>query len=714
MSLSKDFIEILCCPKRLCRGDLSLKAENGREFLVCNICQINYPIEQGIPILFPNVEYSPDLFKRHWDLKENAESYASKYNSYLKKQGTPWGLYTHFSELLAIDKLISAVNLDLSDKTIIDLGCGNCRLLTYYEKAKIKIGVDTSLNLLLDAKKRNPNYWLVCGQLEDLPFKDAIADFSCSIRVYQHIRSYQQAFAEMVRVTRPSGYVSLELYNKLNLKEIYKRLRMTKWLDKFWPWGLDYDRYYSYREIKNWCETNFIKPLKFVGSGWGFYFYLLEPLRFRGHAPTFIQKIIYNLFFAVEKFISHLPLISLTMEKISFVGRLQERPATDDLWQKINHSLKRRIQAKKIKKWQKVFENRNYCLVGDDWHHLNLTIDWLKKAQDATSDGGVSRGFSLVKEAKSNPAGWQPSYPETTGYIIPTFIAASKILNDNDLIRRAKLMADWEISLMNPEGWVQAGNLSQLPKPEIFDTGQVIRGLLAIYDEVKEEKYLKQAIRAGEWILSQNPGGGGTKSYYTYALAPLARIGVEFSRPDFISLAKNFADYVLNQQQDNGWINQADFKSGNDVLLHPLAYTIDGLWEIGKILKEEKYLMAAKKSLDQVIGQISQEGKIAGRLDKNWLPTVTWSCLTGIAQIAETCCKVYETSDEVKYLNSAKLAKEYLKSCQNNFDNRFGGLGAVWGSWPINGGYCPNQALNWAAKYFTDLLIYFVKNKKDD
>ncbi|OGY43105.1 MAG: hypothetical protein A2729_05845 [Candidatus Buchananbacteria bacterium RIFCSPHIGHO2_01_FULL_39_14] len=712
MSLAKDFIKVLCCPKRLCRGDLLLKSENDREFLICNICQTNYPIEQGIPILFPNTEYSPDLFKRHWDLKENAESYAAKYNSYLKKQGTPWGLYTHFSELLAIDKLISAVNFDLSGKTIMDFGCGNCRFLTHCEKAKIKIGVDTSLNLLLDAKKRNPSYWLVCGQLEDLPFKDAMADFSCSIRVYQHIRSPLEAFSEMVRVTKPSGYVSLEIYNKLNLKEIYKRIRMTKWLDKIWSWGLDYDCYYSYREIKKWCEVNFIKPLKFVGSGWGFYFYLLEPLRFRGHAPNFFQKLIYNSFFALEKLVSHWPLISVTMEKISFIGRLQEKAKSQNLWQKTNKTLKRKTQAKKIKNWQKIFENRNYCLVGDDGQHLKLTIDWLKKAQDATSDGGVSRGFSLIKEAKSNILGWQPSYPETTGYIIPTFIIAAKILNDSDLIRRAKLMADWEISLMDPEGWVQSGNLSQLAKPEIFDTGAVIRGLLAIYQQTKDEKYLKQAIKAGEWILSQNPGQE-SKSYYVYALAPLARLGTEFSRPDFVALVKNFADYVLSQQEENGWINQADFKSDSDVLLHPLAYAINGLWEISTILKEEKYLEAARKSLDQVIGQMSKEGKIVGRLDKNWQPTVDWACLTGIAQIAETCCKIYEASDEIKYLNSAKLAKEYLKSCQNNFDNRFGGLGAVWGSWPINVGYCPNQALNWAAKYFADLLIYFIKNKKN-
>src|SRR5712692_3479 len=41
-------------------------------------------------------------------------------------------------------------------------------------------------------------------------------------------------------------------------------------------------------------------------------------------------------------------------------------------------------------------------------------IGWLCRAQDCstTNDGGVARHYSLV-------SGWAPSYPETTGYIIP-------------------------------------------------------------------------------------------------------------------------------------------------------------------------------------------------------------------------------------------------------------------------------------------------------
>ena len=53
--------------------------------------------------------------------------------------------------------------------------------------------------------------------------------------------------------------------------------------------------------------------------------------------------------------------------------------------------------------------------------HLSAAIDWLCRAQDVRDGhadaGGVSAGWSFED-------GWLPSYPETTGYIIETMLAA--------------------------------------------------------------------------------------------------------------------------------------------------------------------------------------------------------------------------------------------------------------------------------------------------
>lgn len=722
MTLPEKFLNILCCPKRFCRGDLEEINNNNRDVLKCVNCGAEYPVKEGIPILFPNALYSPNVHQRYWDQDIKAVSYAKKYDSYLKKEGTPWGLYTHISEMKAIKKLVKGVNLDLLGKTIIDCGCGNGRLFYDYPEVSVKIGLDASLKLLQETKKRDPDLWLVCGQLEDLPFKDCIADFSVSIRVFQHLEAPEHAFSEMARITRPSGYIALEIYNKLNLKEIYKRFRMFKFMDKIRPWGLSYDRYYSYREIKKWCQTNFIKPLKYAGAGWGIHFYLFELISFRRFAPNWLQKMVYNFFLLLEDMVGVLPFFSKTLEKICFIGSLQAPLPRKNLFSKVINYILTRDDKKRVREFQNYLTNRNYCFTGSDKHHLNLTIDWLKKAQDATPDSGVSRGFSLVRSGKSNQDGWQPSYPETTGYIIPTIIEAGKILNDSDLFRRAKLMADWEIEIMFPDGGVHGGNICEQPNPAIFDTGQVIRGLYAVYKETNNEKYLKAAIKSANWILKNEYQKEGrwidnnakcvnqsATTYNIYAISPIVELGRDLDIAEFKDLGRRVSEFTLKMQNEAGWFNNCDFQNKNGALLHTIAYAIDGLWDTGILLNEDKYLIQSKLALGKIIHKMDERGFMAGRLNEKWEGTVDWACLTGIAQIAVICMKLYHKEGENKYLTAAAKAKEFIKACQNNLDDTKGGLGAIWGSWPISSDYGKYQALNWAAKYFADLLILFAK-----
>jgi len=51
-----------------------------------------------------------------------------------------------------------------------------------------------------------------------------------------------------------------------------------------------------------------------------------------------------------------------------------------------------------------------------DQRHLEETIGWLCRAQDASGCGGVSAG------SFATDGGWLPPDRETTGYIIPTLI----------------------------------------------------------------------------------------------------------------------------------------------------------------------------------------------------------------------------------------------------------------------------------------------------
>ena len=95
---------------------------------------------------------------------------------------------------------------------------------------------------------------------------------------------------------------------------------------------------------------------------------------------------------------------------------------------------------------------------------VRACLDWLREAQDRTtsSDGGVARHNSLL-------TGWSPSYPETTGYIVPTVLTAGRRLGDADLMDRGRRMLDWLVSIQFPDGGFQGGYAAtgrRVPRPD--------------------------------------------------------------------------------------------------------------------------------------------------------------------------------------------------------------------------------------------------------
>ena len=117
---------------------------------------------------------------------------------------------------------------------------------------------------------------------------------------------------------------------------------------------------------------------------------------------------------------------------------------------------------------------------------LDAAYLWLCRAQDATPDDGVAAWYDLLR-------GWSASYPETTGYIIPTFLTYGSVSNDPAATDRAIRMADWEIAVQLPTGAVRSGILTAPVGPAVFNTGQVLFGWAAAYQATKESRYAEAA-----------------------------------------------------------------------------------------------------------------------------------------------------------------------------------------------------------------------------
>ncbi|MBF0128020.1 MAG: hypothetical protein HQM02_12530, partial [Magnetococcales bacterium] len=142
-------------------------------------------------------------------------------------------------------------------------------------------------------------------------------------------------------------------------------------------------------------------------------------------------------------------------------------------------------------------------VVRDNRFHVREAVDWLIRAQESSPDRGVARGYSLTWSQHFDARGWQPSYPETTGYIIPTFFDCARYLNDADLGRRALEMAHWEMAVQLPSGAVMGGTVDRRPPtPAVFNTGQVILGWLRAHRESGEKAFLEAARRAGAFLVA--------------------------------------------------------------------------------------------------------------------------------------------------------------------------------------------------------------------
>src|SRR5262245_36041592 len=133
--------------------------------------------------------------------------------------------------------------------------------------------------------------------------------------------------------------------------------------------------------------------------------------------------------------------------------------------------------------------------------NLQSAYQWLCTAQDAAADGGVAGCYNLLK-------GWGASYPETTGYIIPTFLHYADAFNDADARQRAIRMADWEVDVQLPSGAVRSGMLDVKVGPAVFNTGQVLFGWASAYAATGNEQFARAALRASEWLEANQDADG--------------------------------------------------------------------------------------------------------------------------------------------------------------------------------------------------------------
>ena len=336
------------------------------------------------------------------------------------------------------------------------------------------------------------------------------------------------------------------------------------------------------------------------------------------------------------------------------------------------------------------------------------SLAWICRAQDCSTsaDGGVARDFSLVR-------GWNASYPETTGYIVPTLLEVAAEDDRDDLRERARRMLRWLVSIQRSDGGFQGGTIGQVPVVSVtFNTGQILLGLAAgvrhFGDAYREPmhraaRFLRDSLDPeGAWRRHPTPfANPGDKAYETHAawgLFEAARLAPECG---YGEAGLRQVRWAISRQLPNGWFRDNDLGDPATPLTHTIGYVIRGILEAHRWRQDPELIASARRALDALLECIGDDGRIAGKLDRNWKPVVNWVCLTGSAQLAACWLLLAEATGDLRYERAAFLANRFVRRTvvlAGDPDL----VGGVKGSFPIHGAYGAFEYLNWAAKFFID------------
>ncbi len=338
---------------------------------------------------------------------------------------------------------------------------------------------------------------------------------------------------------------------------------------------------------------------------------------------------------------------------------------------------------------------------------LHWALRWLCAAQDAAKGGGMARAYSLR-------SGWELPYPETTGYIIPTFLALAGRYPELQLEERAWRAGRWLAEVQFESGAIcskqhRPGNV----KPSVFNTGMVLHGWISLLGAQKDVQIRDAARKAVDWLIREQEADGSwvknafnhrAHTYYTMVDWSLLRYASFMGDGRTHEAAVKHLDWTLRQQQKNGWFDLCEFEAGAAVTTHTISYTTQGLVDAGRLLGEDRYIESAMRGTLMLRKCFETMGKLPGTFNDQWQPTANWECCTGSAQTSLVWQALSVVTGDVSWKQIAEKLNRHMLQYQKIHCKNPAVEGAIPGSWPIAGGYDSLNFPNHAAKFYVDAL----------
>lgn len=309
-------------------------------------------------------------------------------------------------------------------------------------------------------------------------------------------------------------------------------------------------------------------------------------------------------------------------------------------------------------------------------------IDWQRVSQKAKA---WIYDHSISQKGVINTTETPISYPEVTGYYIPTLIK----WGFRDL---AVTYTEWLCSIQKSDGsWCDTFDKDSY----VFDSAQILKGLLSVRDFMpKVDEYINRGCR---WIMTQiedsgriprpeyaDWGANGVCSelIHLYCISPLMEAAEIFNNDSYRQAAKKVVNYYVTYRREE----ILDFS----FLSHFYAYVMESLVDVGET-------ELAREAMSKIAKLQKEDGSIPAFRNVNWV------CSTGMFQFAVVWYKLGDIVHGDKALN-------YAAKLQNQSGGWYGSYSVIDDpsvidikNWPT---YFPNAEISWAVKYFFDALYY--------
>jgi malonyl-CoA O-methyltransferase len=296
----------------------------------------------------------------------------------------------------------------------------------------------------------------------------------------------------------------------------------------------------------------------------------------------------------------------------------------------------------------------------------------------ATARSPVFRAIEWI-HAFENPKGGiyassndSSSYPEVTGYLIPTLIECA----EKDLAAR---LTRWLVRIQRRDG----SFLSVDGVPHVFDTGQALRGLLAASELVPDAAVA--GSRAAEYLYNRAVAGGVRGFYvdpiwirkysksipmstHLYVLPPLLRASEIFQNPKYRRAVDSCLETYVKSK------DSLQFST----LTHFLAYELEALIDLDR-----------SETATPILDKLGEEETVDGAVPA--MHEVSWICTPGLAQLAVCWYKIGRQEP-------ADKALQWLEAHQTK-------SGGFRGSYGENASYFPEVEIPWAAKFYLDAAL---------